>query len=274
METVTCPHCGKQNDIGDATCIHCAQPMSGEIGEAQAGGGSASEPAATGSAPEAAIPEDAGEETPVPEAPAAPVGQDELPSPPGAWPPAEAPKKGRAGLWLGLGVAAVVIVALLAVFTLGKGSATAHIPSEIAGVPRLTSPEAQQAVDQITQTTVPGGGHLEAGLYGANGIPRYVMVLFADPPSEIANVSLTDQFDQYAGLLSGSAGAAFDTSGAIKDNRDGVEYVCIPLDTSGVTGNFCLFHKDQVLGGLIAVGPGDPQAALDTTQQAYEAATG
>ena len=285
METITCPHCGKQNDVGDATCIHCGRSMTAdapiEPEPDTTAGAPPTEEAPTASPlqsppPAQAPPPEAGADSggaASPQMPVVPATEGGLPSPPDAWAAAEVPKKKSVGLWIGLGLVAIAAVAIIALFSLGNGSTTAHIPDAIAGAPRLTSPEMQQAADQIRQTTVAGGGHLEAGLYGASGIPKYVLVLYQDPPSEITNVSLTDQFDQYAGLLSGSAGTAFDTSGSVKETRDDVEYVCLPLNSSGVTGSFCLFHKEAILGGLVSVGSSDPHAAVDTAQQAYEAAT-
>ncbi len=174
---------------------------------------------------------------------------------------------------VGIGVAAAVVILLVAFFAFGKGNATAKIPDSIAGSPRLTSAAATALEQQVEQIHLPQGLHARVAVYGTDAAPKYILELVDGLPDTAQNVSLTDNFGLFSSLVGGGAASGLDLTNAAKAVRGGIEYICIPLSSSGQTGTVCLFHHQAIFVGLITVGGGDPQAALDTAEQAYQAVT-
>ncbi len=276
MDTITCPHCGMQNDLGDKVCVHCGKDMTAA---AEAG---TSDPAtaATPAEPTAAGPTLA--EPPPSSGFGAPAADEtgattaELAEPHPAledgFAAGEPPKKRNMPLLVGIGVAAAVAILLVAFLAFGKNT-TAKIPDSIAGSPRLTSTAATALEQQVEQIHLPNGMHARVAVYGTDAAPKYILELVDGLPDSAQNVSLTDNFGLFSSLVGGGAGSGLDLTNAAKAVRGGIEYICIPLSSSGSTGTVCLFHHQAIFGGLITVGGGDPQAALDTAELAYQAVT-
>lgn len=203
-----CPSCGAENPVGGEFCWQCYARFQ-------------------------------------PPAPAAGPGRPDLSPAFGVStaPAVPAPQRRRPSsvvrLGVGLVAAAVGYLGVQAVF----GSSHASLPDSVAGLPRITSPAVTQLTDQVQAQGDDWNLDVQVGGYGTGLSPDIVVILVDGSASET-----TDQlFESFTGGVA-QAGARVDQTRQISGERDGTEYRCVPVESSGLRGAACMWRDDDNVG--------------------------
>jgi len=157
------------------------------------------------------------------------------------------------------GVAVIVAVIVVLAMT-GRGGA--QFPDQVGGYARLTTPQATQIEDFISNTSV-AGMHMRGAVYGSGAGPTFVVVVITDglPPGS--------SLDSILGRLP-NGGGGLDQAGLVRASRDGVDYACGRTTSGSASG--CIFRGD-VIGAVSFVSPADPTFALAIAEEAYKSLT-
>lgn len=155
-------------------------------------------------------------------------------------------------------IAAIAIAAAVAfgIYTfLQRGGI--HLPDELAGAARITSPEVERVEEQIQESS--SGvfeAHPQVGVYGEGGVPRFVVAASDGRTIETAD----ELFRTYVSGVE-SSGATVDASGQTSGERDGAEFRCAVTIAPVATGT-CLWRDDGTFGVVIELG-GDVKTTED-----------
>lgn len=248
MEMVTCPACGKRNDLGDARCIHCAAVL---------------------------IPKSIGGQEGPDALPPAPVRSDTTDAPtvePGSPRPdiegtaAVRPASTGTGMGkrLAAGIAILVIAAGFVAFRVGRDGG--GFPDRVANVPRATSSNAKQ-VEAALAGFHAMGVSIDAAIYGDGPTPEYMLVVVKGLPASISEADADTFFQDFgAGFASSAAGGSLDLSRATRASRDGADYLCAP-SAPPAQAVLCLFKGKAV--GMLFDFTTNTQVSLSKAESVY-----
>ncbi len=206
-------------------------------------------------------------------APPAPAGSWTLPQPPRLRLPAPSAQQ-PTGWPVAAKIGAALVALLLtgaAVIALGR---TQHsrisIPDSIAGAQRIVTPASHQAEQQILEGAKRYGVTARAGFYGSGALPSFAVVAYdyhpgpADTPESIMR-------GLASGVSGSGTGSSVDLSRIATDSVGGVTYRCVRV-VGQAGGAICMWEETDVLGVVLALSQGIPQARLltDTVRSAVE----
>lgn len=240
---------------------------------ADAGGGTSGGPPDAG-APSPTPPPETGPTAPEPTGslPSAPSAGDAWGAPAG---PVGGPMemgqpapKNNTGLFVGIGVLALVVIGAVLFFALKK-SGGGDFPESLGGIPRSHSAQTQQIESELKKINFQGMT-IDVAVYGSDIAPSHIAMIFNNVPASLKGQSLTPFLDQVASGFTGTSGGTVDTSQAVSESRDGVEYLCVPISQSGQSGAFCVFNGDK-LGAVVTLSTTDPHAALNLAHEVSDA---
>jgi hypothetical protein len=167
-----------------------------------------------------------------------------------------APRKSRRGLWIGIGIAAVVVIVIAGVLSVTVfKTKTVSLPDQIDGVSRISTGPLATLMDRAKQNPGLKGHHTVAGIYGSAGAPEFLFLA-----AEGSESAAQDQqaLQQTASSLGSTGQIGLDMSSMTTKKVDGVTYRCAPL-TGAVTGSACLWNDGDTLGAVYTFSDrGDP----------------
>ncbi len=195
-ERVNCPSCGGDNPKAAAFCWRCYASFSSMSSAPARGTGTAGT------------------------RPAGRVGVPPMPGPPTTPPPTTS---GGSSTIVRLGVGALVaFVVAFGVRSVLSGGPS--LPDTLAGMPRMTSQDAKDFEEEMSDYGKRFDLGVAAGAYGTGVMPTFFVLLIDGRSDE----GTDDIFNQFVGGMT-SGGASAETSAITSGERDGLEYRCVPV---------------------------------------------
>lgn len=206
--------------------------------------------------------------------PQAAAGGGLLPTAGGTLPSFEADRRPiPTSTWLILGVVLAGVLGLGLYLFLGRTSI--RIPDAIAGRTLLDEPMVQQSIDQMVREADDLGMDLNAGFYQRGGLPAFMVLAVAGGGNEEAQ----QIFDGFVAGMESEGDTAVDGASQHTQTRDGVSYICAPVESdlltrsaAGVPGfSVCQWHDGDTTGFVLSFESDEPSVTLDLTEQVHRA---
>ena len=141
---------------------------------------------------------------------------------------------------LGVGALVAFVVAFGVRSVLSGGPS---LPDTLAGTPRMTSQDAKDFEEEMSDYGKRFDLGVAAGAYGTGVMPTFFVLLIDGRSDE----GTDDIFNQFVGGMT-SGGASAETSAITSGERDGLEYRCVPVAAAQIQAAACMWRDDGSFG--------------------------